>query len=100
MRGGAYWGRGAVGVHAGHAARQAAAQRPPAHTLAAHPPARLPARPQVFQLSNAAPLPPQLLPYLRVVHATRESDVAGASFAEGAGPVSAENETMVLNQVR
>lgn len=62
----------------------------------AHPPTPFP---QTFQLQRAAPLPPQLLPYLRVVFATRAEDIAAARFGEDAGPVSPENETTVLNQV-
>ncbi|KAL4457345.1 hypothetical protein ABPG75_012210 [Micractinium tetrahymenae] len=54
---------------------------------------------QTFQLSAATPLPEQLLPYLRVVHATREADVAAATFGEGAAPVAPENELTALNQL-
>lgn len=54
---------------------------------------------QTFQLSAAAPLPEQLLPYLRVVHATCEADVAAAAFGEGAAPVAPANELTALNQV-
>ncbi|PRW57651.1 3-oxoacyl-[acyl-carrier] synthase chloroplastic isoform A [Chlorella sorokiniana] len=54
---------------------------------------------QTFQLQRSAPLPPQLLPYLRVVFATRAEDIAAASFGEDATPVSPENETTVLNQL-
>lgn len=58
-----------------------------------HPPV------QTFQLSRAAPLPPQLLPYLRVVFATRAEQVAAVTFGEQAAPVAADHERTVLNQV-
>ncbi|KAL4419581.1 hypothetical protein ABPG77_004830, partial [Micractinium sp. CCAP 211/92] len=54
---------------------------------------------QTFQLSAAAPLPEQLLPYLRVVHATCEADVEGVEFGEGAAPVAPANELTALNQL-
>jgi hypothetical protein len=55
---------------------------------------------QTFQLQRGTPLPPQLLPYLRLVHATQDGDVVAVDFGEGAGPVASENELIVLNQVR
>ncbi|KAI7838734.1 hypothetical protein COHA_007530 [Chlorella ohadii] len=42
---------------------------------------------QTFQLQRSAPLPPQLLPYLRVVFATRAEDIAAARFGEDAAPL-------------
>lgn len=54
---------------------------------------------ETFQLQLATPLPPKLLPYLRLVHATREEDVLAVNW-EVPGPVSSENELAVLNQVR
>lgn len=54
---------------------------------------------QTFQLSKAAPLPPQLLPYLRVVYGASPADIAAVRFGGDAVPVSAENERVVLNQV-
>ncbi|PSC74659.1 3-oxoacyl-[acyl-carrier] synthase chloroplastic isoform B [Micractinium conductrix] len=62
---------------------------------------------QTFQLTAAAPLPPQLLPYLRVVHATRAEDVAVVQLGEGvtwqcserALQVAPENELTALNQL-
>lgn len=78
-----------------HVARQPAGPNSPSRR-----PLALPRRLQTFQLSAATPLPEQLLPYLRVVHATREADVEGVRFGEGAAPVAPENELTVLNQVR
>ncbi|EFN55628.1 hypothetical protein CHLNCDRAFT_57818 [Chlorella variabilis] len=54
---------------------------------------------QTFQLQAAASLPAQLLPYLRLVHSTREADVEGVKWEEEAGPVAPENELTVLNQL-
>ncbi|KAI3425759.1 hypothetical protein D9Q98_007734 [Chlorella vulgaris] len=53
---------------------------------------------ETFQLQLATPLPPKLLPYLRLVHATREEDVLAVNW-EVPGPVSSENELAVLNQL-
>ena len=76
---------------------------PPTPPPPTHPPCL-----QTFQLTAAAPLPPQLLPYLRVVHATRAEDVAVVQLGEGvtwqcserALQVAPENELTALNQVR
>lgn len=54
---------------------------------------------QTFQLQKAVPLPPQLLPYMRLVHATRVEDAQAVQFGEDAAPVAPENELTVLNQL-
>lgn len=55
---------------------------------------------QTFQLTRAAdPLPPELLPHMRLVQAESAEEAAAVAFGAGAGPVSAANEARVLGQL-
>ena len=54
---------------------------------------------QVFQLSRRQPLPPQLLPYLRLTNSLTREEVWVVDFGAGSGPVAAGNEREVLSQL-
>lgn len=53
-----------------------------------------------FQLSAATPLPPQLLPFLRLTFASTADEMWKVQFAPGtAAPISVANENRVLAQL-
>lgn len=55
---------------------------------------------QTFQLTQSVPLPAEILPYLRLAHASTEAEIAAVTFDPAlAKPVSPENEARVLGQL-
>ncbi len=56
---------------------------------------------QTFQLGGPTPdpLPPTLLPYLRLAYASTEAEVAAVQFGDAAAPINEANEARVMAQL-
>jgi hypothetical protein len=56
---------------------------------------------QTFQLSavDVSPLPPLLLPYLRLCYASTQEELWAVQFGDQAGPVSTANEAKALGHL-
>lgn len=51
---------------------------------------------QTFDMSRSTPLPPTLLPFMRLALANNEAGVDAVAWGDAAGPVDQANETMAV----